>query len=628
MSATVIEVNNNGSTVVEIAGNQGPQGPIISIPTLPDATTVNAADEIIVQQGGITKRATGAELAKGLNEINNVFSVKDYGAAGDGVTNDHTAIDATISAAIASGAPATVYFPTAEYLCSSVLGPYAANNLTVDLNGSTINFSGVTGTVSCLEFVGATADAKTLTASANSRATTLSVDTAGLAVGDMFLLRSDTIFDPNRTSSKFGEINFVKSVLSGSSLETELELQATYTTGDAARISKLTPVRNLIICNGTLVGPAANDILTGIRIENGYACLVHNIKSYDFDLTHVRLDNCVYSKVSDCHFQESNHATQAYGVSFRDATQDCVAIGNTFVDVRHSLSTNNRVTTGAGITRRIVFANNVVSDSAPSTGGSGGDAIDTHAAAEDICIFHNTVNSSSNHGINVEARSAMVVGNIIRNTVGTGINMRPSCAFASSFVINDNDLKIIGVSPNLGNGIRVTLFEANCEDVVISGNRVVSRGQPIVLSVGGAQTFNTAVINGNVALRDGTITTSSAVEAANARAAVTGNVVLGNNNGITLSSCSYSTVSGNSVTLTATSGSTAFGIRLSGTTEYTTVTGNSCVYAATGVTTSIGVSFASGGVVTHSGAFCNVLKGFDTAVNVQIGTGVVAANNI
>ena len=39
-----------------------------SVPSqLPDATTVNAADELIIQQGGVTKRATATELAKGLD---------------------------------------------------------------------------------------------------------------------------------------------------------------------------------------------------------------------------------------------------------------------------------------------------------------------------------------------------------------------------------------------------------------------------------------------------------------------------------------------------------------------------------------------------------------------------------
>jgi len=75
-----------------------------TIPQLTDATTVNAADELIIQQGGITKRATGAELAKGLNNINGTVSIKDFGAAIDGITNDTAAWNAAFAYAIANNA--------------------------------------------------------------------------------------------------------------------------------------------------------------------------------------------------------------------------------------------------------------------------------------------------------------------------------------------------------------------------------------------------------------------------------------------------------------------------------------------------------------------------------------------
>jgi hypothetical protein len=74
-----------------------------TIPQLTDATTVNAADELIIQQGGITKRATGAELAKGLNAINGTINVKDFGAVGDGVADDTAAINAAVAHAASAG---------------------------------------------------------------------------------------------------------------------------------------------------------------------------------------------------------------------------------------------------------------------------------------------------------------------------------------------------------------------------------------------------------------------------------------------------------------------------------------------------------------------------------------------
>jgi hypothetical protein len=89
----------------------------LNIPALTDATTVNAADELIIQQGGITKRATGAELAKGLNEINGTVNVKDFGAVGDGVANDTAAIQAALSLG------GSVYIPEGLYIVDGLFVP-------------------------------------------------------------------------------------------------------------------------------------------------------------------------------------------------------------------------------------------------------------------------------------------------------------------------------------------------------------------------------------------------------------------------------------------------------------------------------------------------------------------------
>lgn len=85
-----------------------------TIPQLTDATTVNASDELIIHQGGVTKRATATELFSGTATVTStgsttgrslkdrfadVINVKDFGAVGDGVADDASAFSAAYAAA-------------------------------------------------------------------------------------------------------------------------------------------------------------------------------------------------------------------------------------------------------------------------------------------------------------------------------------------------------------------------------------------------------------------------------------------------------------------------------------------------------------------------------------------------
>lgn len=79
-----------------------------TIPQLTDATTVNAADELIIQQSGVTKRATAVELSKGLDEISGAVNIKTFGAVGDGVTDNAWAIVSAAAQAESLKCPVTV----------------------------------------------------------------------------------------------------------------------------------------------------------------------------------------------------------------------------------------------------------------------------------------------------------------------------------------------------------------------------------------------------------------------------------------------------------------------------------------------------------------------------------------
>lgn len=117
-----------------------------TIPQLTDATTVNAADELIIQQGGITKRATGAEMAKGLNTINGIVNVRDFGAVGNGVADDTAAIQAAINSSTG-----VVFFPNGQYRVNGDLTASNRISLAGEGSASQINYYG-TGTLLTLNY--------------------------------------------------------------------------------------------------------------------------------------------------------------------------------------------------------------------------------------------------------------------------------------------------------------------------------------------------------------------------------------------------------------------------------------------------------------------------------------------
>lgn len=80
----------------------------IKISQLPAATTPLTGNEVIpLNQGGVTKRTTVAEISSAF------VNVKTYGAVGDGVANDTQAIQNAIDAVSSTGR--TIYFPAGTY---------------------------------------------------------------------------------------------------------------------------------------------------------------------------------------------------------------------------------------------------------------------------------------------------------------------------------------------------------------------------------------------------------------------------------------------------------------------------------------------------------------------------------
>lgn len=564
-------------------------------------------------------------------KLRETLSVKDFGAVGDGVTDDYAAINAAILSAVAQ-APCVLVFPRATYKIGTPLGYFTGSDVTIDLQGSTLDFSGVsTATLGpLLGFAGSYGATAALTSDTLATSQSVACDSSGLAAGDFVRVYSSAIWDSTRTNTRVGEINVVEAVPTGASVTLVAEAQTNYTVAQSGALQKLSMVRNVHVRNGTLIGPGANDVLIGVDIKLGLECSVEGLHTRDCDVIHIRLLDCVQSRVAFCHIVESNNTTQAYGISFTDACQDCIAIGNTMRDVRHALTTNNSVSTSYGITRRCVYQSNQVFNNVPNVGGTSGDAIDTHAGSDYMVIVGNTVVGAYGIGINVEARTALIANNVVRGSTSSGISFNPRSDTVGGAVISGNSVDWVGDNTGSNDyGIQVVTTAAEIRSLVVTGNRCEAKNAGVSVRGGATYKVRRFAVTGNVSeLRDGlTGATNNAIELEQCEfGTLVGNQALGRNVGILLTTCKHVAVSGNQATINGTTGTTGFGIRAGTNCTRINVNGNTCAYTDTGITSTTGVSFDA--TTTYSGAWSNITEGFGTNVNTGGGTGVASANNI
>jgi hypothetical protein len=100
------------------------------VTTLTSATSVSGPNVIYVNQSGLSRQATLTQVGNAIASGATIFNVQNYGAVGNGVTDDTAAINSAI-AAFNSMAVGELYFPatTGGYLITSGLTAITARGL-------------------------------------------------------------------------------------------------------------------------------------------------------------------------------------------------------------------------------------------------------------------------------------------------------------------------------------------------------------------------------------------------------------------------------------------------------------------------------------------------------------------
>jgi len=275
-----------------------------------ETTTQLASSNVEFLQSG-----TGAVVRTAQAKMRDTVSVKDFGAVGDGVTDDSAAIQLAVNALSSGG---TLMFPFATYkvntsiLISTSNINIVGNSSIIDATTLTYNAS-VRGSGAVFRLVSpSTTYSTTLASTAAVGATTLTLTSATNAqIGQLIRCISTEVQYRNTTATAYyNDQNKIVNI-AGSVVTLESPLQYALTVSPATVTVNFTaPISNLTIDGFSMLGggvrqnPLANGLgpcgVWGNYVEN---VTVKNCKIYGFQGIAVGIDGVRDFTVADCYFE-------------------------------------------------------------------------------------------------------------------------------------------------------------------------------------------------------------------------------------------------------------------------------------------------------------------------------------
>lgn len=416
---------------------------------------------------------TGAVGSTVHNKLQEIVSFKDFGAVGNGVTNDYAAIQAAITALSAGG---TIDGQGLTYRVDSTITGLSSNTR---IQNATFNFSQQPDIIGSIDrgfyVAGSIATGVSLTSNTVLDSNTVAVTTSSFAVDDLVFLKSTSVWDSS-TNTTFGQYARVKSIDSSTQLSLYDAVLMPFNTANAATIAKVTPVKKVVFDNVNFIG--ANNLTqsqNALYFEYGEDCTVSNCKFEQFDYLGVGFYRCYASTVSDCHIKFARNSGNAYGYAIHGGCYACTVINSWGEDCRHTVTIGDN--DGVNIFNKVIGCHAT---------GSKDAGFDSHSASMYTEFIGNTVEMSnsqagtSNHdGLIIQGLHAVFIGNTVVNQKGTGISCQPlvQAGINSTVVIEGNTIFCddVGYGAIGGNGISCQVsatYGANFDSIIIKGNKI------------------------------------------------------------------------------------------------------------------------------------------------------------